>query len=199
MLVVAVLVRFFSFSFTPLFLLFFNDVVFLLSASRSINCAVSSERTIATIVCMFCGPIVLAHGCYMTREFRRELAFFILIKSGYHHIVIFPPHHEFLGFSWFKDGFTVLPFGLSTGPYIFTKVMRSLVHYCRLQAFRIAVYLDDGLGVCPSFADCCSQSLGVKSDLFLCWVCGKTTRKAAGLQCSLFGVGPYQTLGLRLS
>ena len=26
--------------------------------------AASSERTIAIIVCMFCGPIVLAHGCY---------------------------------------------------------------------------------------------------------------------------------------
>ena len=26
----------------------------------------------AIIVCMFCGPFVLAHGCYMTREFRRE-------------------------------------------------------------------------------------------------------------------------------
>ena len=94
------------------------------------------------------------------------------IKSGYHHIDIFPPDQEFLGFSWFKDGFThfykftVLPFGLSTGPYIFTKVMRPLVRYWRLQAFRIAVYLDDGLGVCPSFADCCSQSLAVKSDLF---------------------------------
>ena len=74
MLVGAVLVRFFSFSSTPLFLLFFNHVVFLLSASRSINCAASSERTIAIIVCMFCGPIVLAHGCYMTREFRRERA-----------------------------------------------------------------------------------------------------------------------------
>ena len=34
--------------------------------------AASSERTIAIIVCTFCGPIVLAHGCYMTREFRRE-------------------------------------------------------------------------------------------------------------------------------
>ena len=94
------------------------------------------------------------------------------IKSGYHHIDIFPPDQEFLGFSWFKDGFThfykftVLPFGLSTGPYIFTKVMRPLVRYWRLKAFRIAVYLNDGLGVCPSFADCCSQSLAVKSDLF---------------------------------
>ena len=40
------------------------------------------------------------------------------------------------------------------------------MHYWRLQASRIAVYLDDGLGVCPSFADCFSQSLSVKSDLF---------------------------------
>ena len=77
MLVGAVLVRFFFFRFL-LHLCscyFFNHVVFLLSASRSINCAASSERTIAIIVCMFCGPIVLAHGCYMTREFRREESF----------------------------------------------------------------------------------------------------------------------------
>ena len=54
------------------------------------------------------------------------------IKSGYHHIDIFPPDQEFLGFSWSKDGvtrfykFTVLPFGISTGPYIFTKVLSPL-------------------------------------------------------------------------
>ena len=36
----------------------------------------------------------------------------------------------------------------------------------RLQAFRIAAYLDDGLGVYPTFAECCSQSMAVKSDLF---------------------------------
>ena len=40
------------------------------------------------------------------------------------------------------------------------------MRYWCLQAFRIAVYLDDGLGVCPTFADCCSQSMAVKSDLF---------------------------------
>ena len=42
--------------------------------------AVSSERTIAIIVCMFCGPIVLAHGYYMTREFRREMHFSAFCK-----------------------------------------------------------------------------------------------------------------------
>ena len=39
------------------------------------------------------------------------------------------------------------------------------MRYWRLQAFRIAVYLDDGLGECLSFADCCSQSLAVKSNM----------------------------------
>ena len=45
--------------------------------------AASSERTIAIIVCMFCGPIVLAHGCYMTREFRREMLYAVrCLKSN---------------------------------------------------------------------------------------------------------------------
>ena len=60
------------------------------------------------------------------------------IKSGFHHIDNFPPDQEFLGFSWPKDGvirfykFTVLPFGISTGPYLFTKVLRPLIRYWRL-------------------------------------------------------------------
>ena len=62
--------------------------------------------------------------------------------------------------------FTLLPFDISTGPYIFTKVLRPLVRYWRLQkAIRIVVYLDDRLGVCPTFPDCYSQSMAVKSDL----------------------------------
>lgn len=49
------------------------------------------------------------------------------LKSGYHHIDIFPEHQTYLGFSWnFEDipkyfCFTVLPFGLTSAPYIFTK------------------------------------------------------------------------------
>jgi len=33
----------------------------------------------------------------------RNWLFSFDIKSGYHHIDIFPPDQEFLGFSWFKD------------------------------------------------------------------------------------------------
>ena len=72
MLVGSVLVLYgFFVSPTPL-LLFFNHVVFLLLASQSLNCVASSERTIAIIVCMFCGPFVFVHGCYMNREFKKE-------------------------------------------------------------------------------------------------------------------------------
>ena len=55
------------------------------------------------------------------------------IKSGYHHIEIFESDQQFLGFSWVLYGvtkyfkFTALPFGLSVGPYIVSKVMRPLV------------------------------------------------------------------------
>ena len=73
-------------------------------------------------------------------------------KSGYHHIEIFPLHCRFLGFSFFCEGrlrffqFLVLPFGLSTGPYLFTKIQRALVKHWRGKGFRIFTYLDDGAG-----------------------------------------------------
>ena len=63
--------------------------------------------------------------------------------------------------------FTVLPFGLSSAPYIFTKVVRVLVRYWRSHAVRITVYLDDGLGSARDFARCEAASLFVKSSLQL--------------------------------
>ena len=76
------------------------------------------------------------------------------LKSGYHHLDIFPAHRKFLGFSWaFEDGvprffqFNVLPLGLSTAPYIFTKLLRPLVKLWRGRVFHSVVYLDDGIGL----------------------------------------------------
>ena len=43
--------------------------------------------------------------------------------------------------------FTVLPFGLSLACYIFTKILRPVVHYWRAKGLRALVYLDDGLCV----------------------------------------------------
>ena len=75
------------------------------------------------------------------------------LKSGYHHLDIFSGHQQYLGFS-FRFGsriryfsFTVLCFWISSGPYIFSKLLRPLVKHWRAQGIKIAVFLDDGAGV----------------------------------------------------
>ena len=74
---------------------------------------------------------------YSFVECSQNWLFSLNIKSGYHHIDIFPPDQEFSCFSWSKDEvirfykFTVLPFGIPTGPYIFTKVLRPFDFYSK--------------------------------------------------------------------
>ena len=59
------------------------------------------------------------------------------LKSDYHHVEIFPDHRQCLGFSWNFGSVvknfvsTLLLFGLSSAPYIFSKLVRSLVSYWR--------------------------------------------------------------------
>ena len=54
--------------------------------------------------------------------------FTIDLKSGYHHLEIFPDHRQYLGFSWNFGlvvklfAFIILPSGLSSAPYIFCKI-----------------------------------------------------------------------------
>ena len=76
-----------------------------------------------------------------------EWMFAFDLKSGYHHVDIVEHHQRFLGFRW-KAGFyvfTVLPFGLCTAPYLFTKLLRPLVRLWRGKGFKAVVYLDDGI------------------------------------------------------
>ena len=74
------------------------------------------------------------------------------MRHGYHHIDIFREYQTYLGFSWFYKGklryfvFTVLPFGLSVGPYCFTKIIRALVKFWRSNGIRIVVFIDDRTG-----------------------------------------------------
>ena len=89
------------------------------------------------------------------------------LKSGYHHVDIATIHQKYLGFSW--QGayyvFTVLPFGLSTACYMFTKLLRPLVRYWREQGIRIVVYLDDGLAAAAGEANAIKASEIVHSTL----------------------------------
>ena len=74
------------------------------------------------------------------------------LKSGYHHLDIFRDHQPFLDFAWSTADeerkyvrFTTLTFVLSSAPYIFTKLVRSLVKHWRAQGISCIVYLDDGI------------------------------------------------------
>ena len=73
------------------------------------------------------------------------------LKSAYHHIEIFVQHRPYLGFSWDKEGvthyyqFNVLPFGLATAPYIFTKMMKVFLTLWRSRGHKIIMFIDDGL------------------------------------------------------
>ena len=93
------------------------------------------------------------------------------LKSGYHHFDIFPDHQTFLGFSWVFSGtvkyfcFTVLPFGLSSAPYIFTKCLRPLVKFWRFNGIKIVVFLDDGCGMGESLQTAKGHSLFVQTSL----------------------------------
>jgi len=74
------------------------------------------------------------------------------LKSGYQHIEIHPDHLTFLGFAWKfpKEAsiryfvFSVLPFGMSSAPNIFTKCLKPLEKYWRFNGVNIALFLDDG-------------------------------------------------------
>ena len=93
------------------------------------------------------------------------------LKSGYHHISIYKSHWKYLGFAWNVGRepryyvFTVLPFGLATACYTFTKVVRPLVRYWRGQGLRAVVYLDDGIVAVEGKEAALRASEKVKEDL----------------------------------
>ena len=82
------------------------------------------------------------------------------LKSGYHHVEIFPEHRQYLSFSWiFSSGvtryfqFAVLPFSLSSAPYLFTKLLKPLVKKWRTEGKSKVVFLDDGLGAAAEYTN----------------------------------------------
>ena len=94
------------------------------------------------------------------------------LKSGYHHVDIFPEHRAFLAFSWdFGAGvaryfqFTVLPFGLSSAPFIFTKLLKPLEALWRSHGIPVAIFFDDGVGAGQSVEAANHNSSVVRSDL----------------------------------
>jgi hypothetical protein len=94
------------------------------------------------------------------------------LKSGYHHLDIFSEHQSYLGFSWTNpDGstryyrFTVLPFGHSSAPYIFTKLLRPLIRHWRGLGISTTILLDDNIDMENSPEISHEYATIIKSDL----------------------------------
>ena len=60
---------------------------------------------------------------------------------------------------------SVLPFGLSSAPYLFTKLLKLLVKKWRTEGKSIVVFLDDGLGAAADYTKVRISSFSVHTDL----------------------------------
>ena len=69
------------------------------------------------------------------------------LKDAYFSISIAEKHRKFLQFYWRNQllQFTCLPFGLSSAPYVFTKLLRPVLTFLRDKGIRCLMYLDDML------------------------------------------------------
>ena len=74
------------------------------------------------------------------------------LKDAYLHIPIHPLSRRFLGFQFLGRTFQykVLPFGLKDSPWVFTRVVATLVGHLRQLGLRLFYYLDDWLLVAES-------------------------------------------------
>ena len=94
------------------------------------------------------------------------------LKAGYHHVEMNPAQTYLLGFSYsdHKDKdryfcFKVLPFGLTSAGYIFTKLLRVLITHWRRQGIKVVVFFDDALGAGYSFEEAFQHSATVRMTL----------------------------------
>ena len=69
------------------------------------------------------------------------------LRDAYFHVPVAPEHTRFLRFAY--DGrayeFLVLPFGLSTAPRVFTRIVRTIEAFLKIQGVDMYQYLDDWL------------------------------------------------------
>ena len=93
------------------------------------------------------------------------------IRSAYHHCMIFSEHRTYLGFSWIFEGeqryfvFNVLPFGISTAGYLFTKLLKVPLKKWRSEGHKVILFLDDGLGGKGTYAEALLSGKYIREDL----------------------------------
>jgi len=79
--------------------------------------------------------------------------------QAYYSVAIHPASRKFLRFTFQGQlfEFTCLPFGLCTGPWLFTKLLKPAVQSLQRQGLRSVIYLDDFLCLGESAAQCAAN------------------------------------------
>jgi len=69
------------------------------------------------------------------------------LQDAYFHIAVHPQFRKFLRFTLFHKvyQFRAMPFGLSTAPYLFTRLFRAVSSIIHFQAIKMHIYFDDSL------------------------------------------------------
>lgn len=98
---------------------------------------------------------LMSRNCYMAT---------IDIKDSYHFIKIHPESRKYLRFEWDNKlyEYNVLPFGLSTAPYVFTKVTKPIVKLLRSGGYMSTIYLDDLNLIGNSYQECAQNVIITK-------------------------------------
>jgi len=77
----------------------------------------------------------------------------INLKDRFFHVPILPSHQAYMSFQW--EGktyvFQVLPFGMSTLPWLFTHFMQATVHHLCCQGMQVMAYMDNFIVIGHSY------------------------------------------------
>lgn len=78
------------------------------------------------------------------------------LKDAYFFIKIHADSKKYLRFLWNNQlfQFNCLPFGLSTSPFVFTKILKPVAKLLRSAGYLSTVYLDDWFLTAPSYEQC---------------------------------------------
>ena len=78
------------------------------------------------------------------------------LKDAYYSVPIWESHRKYLSFQW--EGsyfqFQVLPFGLTSAPRVFTKILKPVFAKMRQEGFIVLGYIDDSLIMADSYEQC---------------------------------------------
>ena len=83
---------------------------------------------------------------------------FLDLKDAYLHVPIHEDYHKYLRFAYLNDQgvievfqWVVLPFGLSSCPRVFTKLLLPVVRHVHSQGHKLNPYIDDLLGASRTY------------------------------------------------